>query len=1109
MCPSLSQGQGAGGTASVRAAGPGVRLRCLLLFAVVFCVNALTARERLTMAEEMQRPDGVIGPLMDEDTGAHDFCLEAEDFVTRRGSWRRTWRGYFAGQPNYWSRDKLAADAGDAPAEAAQKIRVERGGRYRVWVHHEASYGFGQVFGVRIVQGGKVVFDGAYGRKEARKFFPHGRKWQVMGPWHWHSTELVYSGGETFDLEEGVAEVLLLKGCNQEPSGRRVIDFLFLTSDVSIKPVAGPGAWRGAGGEKNAPIISKFRHRVWFRAVLDRAPAAPVKLCVHARLFLNGYWRGPTCTHQLTREGAVRDHGRRGVRVPRPDKRAHAFRETFEGPWLRYDAPTIESCLFQVCADGPTDGIRFLVADSEPCDEHVIIDATFPDGRDVLEVVCAVGSGLYERGSLGDKKAMTFDELFEQQAERVAAFGAPGRRPRLFSALSIAAPQYPGYRDLFQAMGLNGQAGSVPPELYAPGNAERLGTRTDVGYISMCNRHLNRACYEDDFEAYAAQCRNRYEQLEADGFGAMRQNIRMIEEKSPPPLSQLRTWPKINARFRSYVRERGLTPKQLVTREALAEHVGRALSEDDLWNLVVLGTGTPEEAETHPELFYHSLRFRSWLYAETGRRAVLEVEKVFPEGTVANSGSIYPSQGNGPNLERGYNVFDLFRQRGVTCFMSEMSWGLCGAPDYLGPQSQSYEGTLARSVAKYHDVPMGTFQITAGIRGYSPQYVRLASFANVAQGMEFLYFYEIRLNCGSTSIVVPEVLEAIKTVNYGVGAVEADLMGVRARVVPAHVALGWSVTTDVWDLAVRKTHPFNLGQNIYPQERQQLYYLLRHCQVPVDILGEEDLIDGRLAGYRVYFHVGDHLSRKAAAALCEWVREEGTVIASAGGGLWDEYNEVNEEMLALFAIQSAPLERADVCLRPKLELLHRQPLDVADFGDARVEYNGFKQRIELAGDSNATVLAVNESGEPAALSHSCGKGRAVLMGFLPGYAYVKPAFPMRPFGRGGEEGLSNYWPTQFAPDVRAVVKEMLDRADVTSPVVCSNPLVEAVLLKGNDQGNRICLLNFAFEPQPNLRVKIRGIPWRRATDVATGKALPRSDGAVLVALDEFKVLRLE
>ena len=257
--------------------------------------------------------------------------------------------------------------------------------------------------------------------------------------------------------------------------------------------------------------------------------------------------------------------------------------------------------------------------------------------------------------------------------------------------------------------------------------------------------------------------------------------------------------------------------------------------------------------------------------------------------------------------------------------------------------------------------------------------------------MEFLYFYDIRLNCGSTSIVVPEVLKAIKTVNYGIGAVEADLLGTRARAVPAQVARGWSVATDVWDLAVRKTHPFNLGQNIYPQERQQLYYLLRHCQVPVDILGEEDLINGRLADYRVYFLVGDHLSRRTAAALCECVKEGGTAIASAGGGLWDEYNEVNEEMLALFAIESAPMERADV----------------------------------------------------------------------------------------------------------------------TSPVGCSNSLVEAVLLRGNDQRHRICLLNFTFEPQPNLRVEIRDIPWRRAIDVATGKVLPRSNGAVSVALDEFRMLRLE
>jgi hypothetical protein len=116
-------------------------------------------------------------PVVD-DKGFHHFCLEAEDFVCKDGGWKPTWQGYFAASPNNWSRNKLEADAGDQLSQASQRTYVRKAGTYRLFVRYEATYGFGNVFGVSVLQGGrslkkpKAVFDKKYGFREDRVHNP-------------------------------------------------------------------------------------------------------------------------------------------------------------------------------------------------------------------------------------------------------------------------------------------------------------------------------------------------------------------------------------------------------------------------------------------------------------------------------------------------------------------------------------------------------------------------------------------------------------------------------------------------------------------------------------------------------------------------------------------------------------------------------------------------------------------------------------------------------------------------------------------------------------------------------------------------------------------------
>ena len=182
----------------------------------------------------------------------------------------------------------------------------------------------------------------------------------------------------------------------------------------------------------------------------------------------------------------------------------------------------------------------------------------------------------------------------------------------------------------------------------------------------------------------------------------------------------------------------------------------------------------------------------------------------------------------------------------------------------------------------------------------------------------------------------------------------------------------------------------------------------------------------------------------------------------AGGGLKDEYDRDNPEMRELFGIAAARLNKADISLRPKLGLLHKKPLDTAGFKTGRVDCYGYKQDIEIKNSGGVNILARDGAGKPAAIENKYGKGKAILLGFLPGFAYVKPAFPLKPYGRSADlrEELSGYIPRGFSAGVRQIFSGMLDDAGVSRPVTCSDPLVEATLLKGNDGVYRISLVNF-------------------------------------------------
>jgi len=1011
---------------------------------------------------------------------AHEVCLEAEDLKTDRG-WRviTGYEGYMPSEPDRWSGNRLRADASDEPAKAQARFEVPAAGTYHLWVHFESAYGFDSLFTVEIRQGRRTRVTAELGGKEQSKYFLFGRGWQVQGPWHYHNADWVYQKAAV-TLDAGPATLTLKKGRNGRPAGLRVLDFLYLTDDLALEP--GDDFRWGRTRETAPPILGRFQTSAYVKVQISPKATKSALVQVQPRFWQVGYYMGPRDTHYFTPAGLT-------TKKPAEDAWLAPGAET-EWAQIRlhkvYPAILLvrstEPAEVMICQDPEHPKDTLLTASIRPADPSApsVWRGEF-NGLEVTQIIVSTGNTLYEKAILQGRFARVFDEYLEEVTASLEAMEVPhGRKATRLHLLSVFPPRVNRFdmRRLASALGINGQYGQCSASVYGP-EGQEMGFVQDRGFIAIHNAHLRLSgcgtdCYEGNYDRLRQTYQKRYEELKKAGVGHLPQTIKLIEEAGAPSFGTLRTWDKINEQFRAYLKQHGVKPPEVLSRESLAELLAtdRKPTEEEMWQAVTVGAGSPAEAETNPVLFYHSHCFRALLFARNCAGATRLVEEIFPTGSRAHSGSFLPSTGSMPVLAHGTDPFLLFKERGVSAYSSEISWGL-NLPDYLGPQMHSYESALSRALAKYHQVPRGSYLISDRNRGYPPDFVELVSYVFAVTGFDFWNYYTVYYPEGCSVVGIPETLQAIRRANYTIGAVEAHLEG--TEVVPAKVALGWSLTSDVWDMSHPQPEPAwsRAGNTIYAGERAYLYLLLRHLQSPVDLLSEADLTDGYLGKYSVYILAGDHLRPEAAEALKQWVEKGGTLVSVAGGGFLDHCNRPLDTLKEVFGIESARLEKKAESLRPKLELIHTPPLDTLTLtGNDRTRTMpvvGYRQTFKV---SSGKTVAVYRDGRPAAVRNAYGQGQALILGTLPGHAYLFGAFPLLPFGRGGEDLSSIIYPN-YNRTVRDALGTALSGLLPVPPVEVSDPLVEAWVLRHRESGAySVGLVNFTGSPLGNLEVRV-------------------------------------
>lgn len=395
-------------------------------------------------------------------------------------------------------------------------------------------------------------------------------------------------------------------------------------------------------------------------------------------------------------------------------------------------------------------------------------------------------------------------------------------------------------------------------------------------------------------------------------------------------------------------------------------------------------------------------------------------------------------------------------------------------------QVVGYMTTGFRCGTKYHNQPIMMY-VMPHSPGNTPSDFRRSFYTCLAHGMKTVnYFCASPLAVGGTENYVATddlpMWREIYNVSHEAGLFENYVMDGKVR--PAKVGLLLSSVDDVFG-------GFSNGNlALHNNERKAMYYALRHAQVPVDMLSEDDVIDGLAKDYQVIYVTQQWMHSKCLAALSAWVERGGTVIALAGGGFKDEFNKPNPQANVFYGVKNQEITTdpqlvSKYLLEENKPFLTKQDLPVYEPIDAvtiagatNIPVIVWKQNLAV---SDGTVIGTFKDGQPAVIEKAHGQGKVYLFGFLPGQAYLKSGLPVRPVDRGGTEaGFDHFLPTGMDANLRHRLVDDFLPNDFVRPVDCSEPLVETTVIDSPGKLG-IPLINYTGKPIDRVTVKVSGV----------------------------------
>jgi hypothetical protein len=390
----------------------------------------------------------------------------------------------------------------------------------------------------------------------------------------------------------------------------------------------------------------------------------------------------------------------------------------------------------------------------------------------------------------------------------------------------------------------------------------------------------------------------------------------------------------------------------------------------------------------------------------------------------------------------------------------------------------------------------------------TPNSWRRQFYGDLAHGVKILNLFEFRpVQAAYTENHVnsPAMYQEVRKAIHELGKFEDIIQDGQVR--PGLAAIWCSETADVWD---NHRAPFDAAKRC-------LYIALRHQQIPLDFVADGD----ELKGYHLLCLTDANVSVAGSKAISKWVKTGGMLFATAGAGMFDEFNRPNKIMRELLGIDQKLLEEnKDNPIRfEKQDLPFAKPLTTVGVAFAGIGAEGKRGLPVLGVCSHITVQGKSKvwgkfaDGKPAIALRNLGKGFVYYWAFLPGLTYFEPAIPMRPMDRGTkDESMTHFLPAGFDDRVLRTLS-MVTWSRTKMPVVCEEPPiffhapVESTVIEA-PQGIVIPLINWKGKdglgvPIKNLRVTVNIPVPTKNVSLASGRPvrMQMDNGARVFILD--------
>ena len=268
-------------------------------------------------------------------------------------------------------------------------------------------------------------------------------------------------------------------------------------------------------------------------------------------------------------------------------------------------------------------------------------------------------------------------------------------------------------------------------------------------------------------------------------------------------------------------------------------------------------------------------------------------------------------------LGETYKWVTCFREDGMTLPWSEdYIW----QPPVGSPQMNNLNLDLFRAGLRGKPDRKILYYVMPHWPGNTPRMWRRLFYGALGHGMKIVDLFEFRPvqaayteNHVTNSAMYATVLRSFREL----GLFEDIVQDGHVRA--AEAGLWFSETGDIW----------GDSHGSFAPAKRALYTAIRHQQLPLDVLVEQDALDGTLGRYRVLYLTDRHVRTAAARKIAEWVRGGGVLLATAGAGMFDEYHRPNAVLRELLGVEPTALEEpAGAQVRfIKQDLPFAQPLD--------------------------------------------------------------------------------------------------------------------------------------------------------------------------------------